>query len=400
MRQLTLRLCKRKDGRYCKWINGRMVYFGRDERLARAMLLDLVRRQTLGHLEPDQQVPLHELADHYHAACQLRISDGTMQARTLDDYTGAIREFLRSVGRTRLVSSLGADDFSLFRSALARRLGCYALDRNIVSIRRMFRWAAENRVIDREPIYGSGFRVSSRADKRFAQAKHESDHGPRVFNLPEIDAILDAAREPMRTMILLGLNCGMYSIDCSDLLWSDIREVDGVTMIDRRRAKTGVVQRAPLWPEVLQSLGIRRVGRVFSTRRGNAWNRRNGTDSIAMEFGKMRHRAGVTRAGLGFGALRHTHVSAVSELPDINACRMVRGHQILGIESHYDFPSLERLLAVTSHARSKILRTPSAPPDVSPSSLRSAALPSAESVAAGSHRGSPAARATDAARSR
>lgn len=82
-------------------------------------------------------------------------------------------------------------------------------------------------------------------------------------------------------------------------------------------------------------------------------------DTVALEFGKVLNALGIKWKGVNFGALRHTHVTAVGDHHDRNAARRVRGHKLEGIEAYYDKLTPARLKSVTEHARRRLL--PSVP---------------------------------------
>jgi hypothetical protein len=144
-------------------------------------------------------------------------------------------------------------------------------------------------------------------------------------------------------------------------------------LIDTDRTKTEVRRKFILWPEtvlLVDEFRRKRTGvadRIFMTAHGRPWvrekvHRAKGLiakstyiDSINMLFGRVLRSHKIKRRGMGFGALRHTHISAVGDHPDRNAARLVRGHKIEGIESHYDFPSIKRIKAVTDLARRRLL---------------------------------------------
>ena len=59
---------------------------------------------------------------------------------------------------------------------------------------------------------------------------------------------------------------------------------------------------------------------------------------------------GIKLPGAGFGKLRTTHRTVADEAGDLNARRLIMGHDIEGIESHYvKRISDERLRKVTDH---------------------------------------------------
>lgn len=359
---ITLKLTRRADGRWQKKIDGKVRYFGdasTSESDARKMLLDFLTLR-----EADRPIPSHVAAtvqmvcERFIARCKRCVTDGELTRSTFLDYEIAVAEFAGFVGPTIRVADLTADLFGRFRAKLAKRLGHYALDRNIQAVRTMFKWAFDNNVIATQPRYGDRFKKTRAADRGQEQAAKREARGEKRFTGDELRRLLDASTDTpeLRLFILLGLNAGFYSIDCSDLRWSEVKIVGGQMIVDRLRGKTKRRQKFVCWPEVRELIESRpRSGkRVFLTRHGNAWNR-DGIDSISLAFNRLRKRAGVTRPGMGFSVLRHTHTSAVGGLVDRNAASVVRGHQIADITRHYDFPSVERLRRITDHARQVLL---------------------------------------------
>src|SRR5262249_28995750 len=125
---------------------------------------------------------------------------------------------------------------------------------------------------------GAAFRKPSR--KVLRQAKQAT--GERLFNSVELRRILDTAGQPMRAMILLGINCGFGATDLAGLPIAALDLDDG--WIDYPRSKTAIPRRCPLWPQTVEALreaianrpGPKNdadAGLVFLTRCGQRWVR-------------------------------------------------------------------------------------------------------------------------------
>jgi integrase len=357
MRKLTLRLTKRADGRVAKRIDGKYFTWASEDE-AREFLLDLIKRRDKGLAPLTESIiptdpPLRKIADAFRVQRKDRV-----KKKTWYDYDQAIVSFLSIVGRHRHVSDLRPADFTKVRERWAGRYGPWKLDVRVQAIRTMFRWAARTaRLIEAEPWYGESFGKTTAADKRRVKREKVAQHGERVFSKPELQAILRAAKGPLHTFVLLGLNGGMYAADIAALRPSDLRREGRCDLIDTDREKTGVRRKLVLWPESVKGIAKHRARfgeLLFVTVHDNPWvtDRAN---SIGMLFDRLLRAKKIHRAGVGFGALRHTHVSAVGDHPDLNAARLVRGHAVREIESHYDVPSIERIKAVTDLARRRLL---------------------------------------------
>lgn len=374
-----MRLAARPDGRFAKVIDGQYHYFGSNGNRDSALreLADFIRLRDRGIGErPQPAVGPATVA----VVCQAfidnrntKLTEGAIGRGTFDDYRVAVEEFADAVGANVLVDDLVPADFARVRDKWAVRLGSWALDRNVQAVRTMFRWAGKHRLIDREPFWGDSFGKVIATERRREARDKVGQRGHRQFTRDELVKLIFGVKDdkrdvpPLRgqflAMVCLGLNAGMYSKDVSDLRRHDLKQEGKVLLIESHREKTGVPRRAPLWPETAQAIKNlpppcvrheRDADRVFTTAHGHPWNR-NGIDSISMMFARRLRELGIKRPGIGFGTLRHTHVSAVGDHPDLVAARLVRAHKITTIEGHYDTPSLARLLAVTNLARKRLL---------------------------------------------
>lgn len=387
------------DGRWCKRVRGVLTHFGEiggtfDQALADWLRVkdDLlagrpVRRVPTG---PRSDLTLKHVVDAFLSAWGDKVKDGSLKGTTFDDYYRALDEFGGALGFGRDPRTLTPEDFRAVRVMWAKRLGPWAIDRNVQAVRTMFRWAMKvPRLIDREPWYGDQFSKSTEGQKRIAAREKARQRGERRFSVDELAVILAEAVAPLRAMVLLGLNGGMYATDIARLRKSDIVQEEGQWVVDFDRAKTGgVLWKFPLWPETREAIGDalalnrqprdpRHADLVFLTVRGNPWHRENvrvdetggiaavsETHGIGQEFDKILDADRVRetgeawklrRAGVGFGSLRHTHTTATGDHDDKRAARRVRGHKIVEIERHYDAIPIERLTAVTDLARDRLL---------------------------------------------
>jgi integrase len=363
-RTITLKLTQRPDGMWCKKIDGRLRYFGPahcPEAEARRELLEYLRVRETGAAAAVTpiSVTVQDLSDQYGTACLARVEAGKLERRTYDLYADAIQDFGDVVGWTAQAGAVPADQFARVAEAWSGRLGVHRFNNYVQAVRTAYRWAVENRLLDKPPHFGGAFRKAPAAQGRLSAIQKREERGERRFKADELRKIIAAARGPLRVFVLLALNGGMYSADVSDLRWGDIRRDGRHWLIDTTRRKTGIPRRLVLWPEVVRELERRERGAddvlIFRTIHGNPWNQRNGTDSIGLLFRRLLDRLDLRREGVGFGSFRHTHVSAVGDHPDQAAARMVRGHLIEGIEQHYDFPDTRRLKSVTDLARARLL---------------------------------------------
>jgi hypothetical protein len=110
-------------------------------------------------------------------------------------------------------SRLVADDFETLRNRLAKQSGPHRLGTTIQCLRCAFKYAYESGLSDRPMHFGPGFHRPSKKVMRTERAKQ----GPKLFSAEEFRAVIAAAPQPLKAMILLGINCGYGNADCGTL---------------------------------------------------------------------------------------------------------------------------------------------------------------------------------------
>jgi integrase len=283
---------------------------------------------------------------------------GELSPRTWAQYKETCDLLIEKLGKQRLVSDLGPDDFAALRRQLAKRWEPATLGNFIQRVRIIFKHALDNDLIDRAVRYGQEFKRPSKKTLRVEKAKK----GHKLFTPAEIHQLLEAASVQLRAMILLGINAGLGNADCGRLTEQALDLERG--WLDFPRPKTGMPRRCPLWPETVQAirdaLAHRRepkdpanAGLVFITRTGQSWHCDTTESPISYEVGKLVRRLGINgRKGLGFYTLRHTFRTVADESKDQPAVDFVMGHEVAHMSSCYrETISDERLKAVTDHVR-------------------------------------------------
>jgi integrase len=370
-RRITLNLTQHASGCWCKKIDGQVRYFGHKGGTfeeARRELLLLINQIELNSPAPAVagDMRLDQLAEAYAASYDGRIASGHVKRRTFQDYDVAITDFVGRVGAGRLCSAIGPADFS----AVAGKWKILSPSRrgnHIQTIRSMFGWAADpKRKLILPTDFGDDFHKPSRHVYRAATRAKDK----RKFTALELAVMLRYSNARQFACLLLGINCGMYSADIAAIRWRDIRHSDGETCVDWLRPKTEIPWIAPLWPETIAALPKRSKpgDLVFATKSGRPLVRDDErTDIIACGFDKIIRRAKMKRRGVAFGAVRHTHTSAVNGIGDPDACHLVRGHVIEGMAELYDHVDIPRLKRVADLARDRLLVLPMSteiPPEV------------------------------------
>jgi integrase len=225
-------------------------------------------------------------------------------------------------------------------------------------VRGVFKYGTTNDLIKGRVVFGDGFKRPSRKTLRH----HRHAKGPRMFTAEEIRRLIDAAGQPLKAMLLLGINCGYGNADVGHLPLSAIDLDAG--WVDYPRPKTGIQRRCPLWPETVQAIREALTTRpkpkakadaelIFVTAQGHRWAKEVPDSPVAKETAKLMHRLGMSgRKGRGFYTLRHVHETIGGEAKDQVAVDAIMGHARDDMASVYrEGISDGRLRAVTNHVR-------------------------------------------------
>jgi site-specific recombinase XerC len=245
------------SGRWAKKIRGKFHYFGywrgpsavsleeaRDTWLEQKdeLLAGRTPRRKTGGLD------VGTLVNSFLHAKKQKMAAGEMTQHTWNDYAKIGTRMIASFGRTRPVETLEAVDFATLRATLAKTLGPTRLGSDVQRVKTIFRWAEESGVIPALPRFGPDFK---RPDKRIRRAARQAK-GSRMWERKEILTILRHAKQPLRSMVLLAVNCGYGNNDVARLPLAALDLDAG--WIDFPRPKTAIPRRSPLWPETVQAL--------------------------------------------------------------------------------------------------------------------------------------------------
>jgi integrase len=345
-------------GRWAKKIRGKLHYFGRG---SHDEALTLYNQQAddlhAGRVPSDEPegLTVYQLMAKFLTAKLGQRDNGELSPRTYAEYEALCRRLVKAFGRGRLVSDLRPTDFGKLRAAMAKQWGPVRLKTEIIRSRTPFNWALKNSLLDRPVMFGDAFSVPSAKVLRV----HKAKRGPKMFEADEIRTMLDAAGQPLRTMILLALNAGYGNNDVATLPIAAL-DLDG-GWISHARPKTGIGRRCPLWPETVAALRewltvraepkeAAHAGLVFITYKRGSWSDDGDNRALSHEMRKLLDRLGID-GHRGFYSLRHTFQTVGDECGDFIAVRMLMGHTFGGdISAIYrERVSDERLKKVTDH---------------------------------------------------
>ena len=170
--------------------------------------------------------------------------------------------------------------------------------------------------------------------------------------------MIEAAIQPLRSMILLGVNAGLGNNDASKLTIGAINLEAG--WLNYPRPKTGIMRRCPLWPETVAAIrdwlerrpapkSAADADLVFLTFRGHGWTDSLKARPLTNEMRKLLDMLKIT-GHRNFYALRHTFETIAGESKDQIAVDAIMGHDDGTMASEYrERISDARLQAVVDH---------------------------------------------------
>jgi integrase len=298
------------------------------------------------------------LANRFMTAKEIQRDAGDIAPRTFADYLATSKLIVDSLGKDRLVIDLAADDFEQLRKSLSKTRNPTTLGNEIQRIRVAFKYAYDAGLIEHPIRFGPTFK---RPAKRILRALRQKK-GPMMFESKELRQIIDAADQPLKAMILLGVNCGFGNNDCGTLPISALALKSG--WADYPRPKTAIQRRCPLWPETIKAIQVSHDTRpkaklpehehlVFITKYGQPWAKDTPDSPVTKEMRKLLDKLKLHRPGLGFYALRHTFETIAGESRDQVAVNHIMGHADSTMAGVYrERISDERLQDVSEFVRS------------------------------------------------
>jgi integrase len=364
-------------GAWQKKIRGRIYYFGRWGRMVNGKMERIEGDGWEAALEEYKRVAddLHagrtprvnwdaltvaELCNRFLTAKLRKLEAGEIGPRMFQDYRDTTDLIVSAFGKARPVADLAADDFEKLRAAMAERCGPVRLGNLITRVKSVFKYGTDNGLIEKPVRFGSEFRKPDKAVLRRLRA----NAGEKMLEADQLRAIIGAAGQPFKAMILLGVNCGFGNHDCATLPLAAL-DLDG-GWADFPRPKTGIPRRCPLWPETVAAIREALLtrpapkdgadaGLAFLQRSGRRWVRdteKSRSDNLSVRFMELLRGLGLHRDGIGFYTLRHVFRTVADGARDPVAIDLIMGHSDPSMGAHYrERVEDDRLLAVADHVR-------------------------------------------------
>jgi integrase len=365
--------------RWCKKIKGKLYYFGSFAAGWQAALErylaerdDLMAGKVPATRNKDGLRLLDLLNCFLHFKRSL-VNTGELTTRSWYDYHQTGERLLKVFGKERPLEDLGPADFERLRADYGTTWGLVRIGNEINRARMIFRYAFENGLIDKPVKFGTGFRRPDRKTLRKVRAKARQAEGARMFTAAELRRIIAAAPQPMKSMVLLGINGGLNNMDVATLPLAAV-DLEGA-ILDFPRAKTGTERRIPLWAETVAAirewLAIRPAPKdpndnhlLFLTKQRRPWHRLGrfvdqGNDGVAVKgidnpvaksFRILLDNLGLN-GRRNFLALRHGFRTVGRGARDREAIDSIMGHADQTQAAHYIEEALpdDRLRGVTEH---------------------------------------------------
>jgi integrase len=298
----------------------------------------------------------------------------TLTLRSWYDLHQTCQRIVDVLGKDRIVESLNPADFEKLLADYGKTWKAVRVGNEVNRARGIFKYAFESDLVKSPVHFGPSFKRPTRKTLRKLKAKQRAEHGPRMFTREELRTILDAAPQPLKAMVMLGINGGFHNMDVATLRFA-VMDLDR-GWIDFARGKTGVDRRTPLWPETIESikawLAVRPEPKspedaqlVFLTKTRRPWHRLGRFENddkgraiaigfsnpVSQAFRVLLDNLGIN--GRNFLALRHGFRTIARGAKDREAIDSLMGHIDASQAAEYIEDGLpdERLLAVTEYVR-------------------------------------------------
>jgi integrase len=350
-------------GYWAKKVRQKLFYFGKvadDPKGEAAIKLWLDQKDDLlagrtPRSTPGDGLTVGGLCNHFLTAKEQQRDAGDITGRSFAEYFATCKFVVEAFGKRRLVDDLAADDFQALRAKLAKLYGVHKLSKEVQIVRTIFKYGFDAGLIDKPMRFGPTFKKPA---ARIMRA-HRQKNGDRMFEAAQLRTIIKAADQPLKAMILLGINCGFGNHDCGSLPMSAIDFKAG--WVNFPRPKTAIERRCPLWPETVEAIqeAINQrpkvkqdqyVDLVFITKFGQPWAKDIADSPVTKEFRKLLDELKLHRPGLGFYALRHTFETIGGESCDQVAVNHIMGHADSSMAAVYrERISDDRLRKVAVH---------------------------------------------------
>lgn len=186
-------------GQWVKQIGGKVRYFGTDKTKAleryHALVAELEGIET--------PITLADLVNHFLTHHDVRARSGEISEHTFRTYHDACHTLVEYFGRGKVYSRIQPHEFTEYKKWLGETYRLATVCAKVMVTRCVYRFAERNKFM---PTGLVQFGELKAPDRRVLRKQRDAGRR-RVFTPVELRHLLVAAREPARTMLLLGINC-------------------------------------------------------------------------------------------------------------------------------------------------------------------------------------------------
>lgn len=329
------------NGQWAKKIRGRLRYFGPWNDWQKAK--ENYERERDGL--PSVSATVGDLVNAFLRDRRHLVDTRELAERSWHDYYLVCARATKVWGRHRLITELGAEDFDRLRANFGKTRGLVALSNDMTRLRVLFNFGVAHKLAP--PI---DYRLLIKKPKRDALRRDRAARGSRTLTAAELRTVIDSAPQPLKAMVLLGVNCGYGNQDVGTLPCSALDLQAG--WVEFPRPKTGIVRRAKLWPETIKAVKeaigqhptpkdpTKLAGRAFLTAKGFGYEARSKKPAaeshkkptryednpVSKAFAKLLRTLKIHRPGLGFYSLRRLTETIGGGGRDQVAVDFIMGH--------------------------------------------------------------------------
>lgn len=350
------------SGQWAKKVRGRLHYFGTwDDPIAAEKEWDRQKFALLEGRDPEEPIvgeTLGWLCNAFVESKALQKERGELSERAFKDYRRVCKEVAAHFGKGRRLDSLRPASFERYRNTFPKTWGPTSINNHLRLVRVLFKYANDIEATQREIRYQIGLKSVPKS----VQRKHQAKQPAKEFTAAEVWSLYQAAPQPMRAFVLLGLNAGYGTMDIAQLRIDDIDfESQWLGVL---RGKTGLARGCWLWPETVKELrtAIEKKPHTtqpsleplaFITRNRRPWGVDGESNNpLAQAFFSLKEAAGIVKPGVGHYALRHTFATIASGAMDQQVVDYIMGHKDNSISGGYrEGIDPKRVKAVCQHVR-------------------------------------------------
>lgn len=199
-------------------------------------------------------------------------------AEMLDFYCGVLRRLAEAVGPDVAVADFGDAEAEDYARKIGARMAAGTFNKAINAL--SLAW----RVLGREAGLSHGTNPWEGIAKKRADT-----HVRRPFTRKETDAILEAAKGEMKTLVAVCLYTGLRLGDACLFKWEDVRGKAAYVITAKRDRKVAI----PIHPKLDQALGERRESGYVMPKMAARYRMKQGSSNVSRSVKRLVERCGI-----------------------------------------------------------------------------------------------------------